>query len=90
MCHNRVMCKQLLMCGAIDSYQIDASRMGEVNEVTIAIDARVGSSGSNGAIAEKAGSRIVDSSIDFSAAGKRVWMNGGLTLSAFSREVILE
>ncbi|KAK8053555.1 L-galactonate dehydratase [Apiospora saccharicola] len=33
MCQNRVVFKQLLMCGAIDVCQIDACRMGGVNEV---------------------------------------------------------
>lgn len=33
MCQNRVVFKQLLMCGAIDICQIDACRMGGVNEV---------------------------------------------------------
>lgn len=33
MCHNRVMFKQLIMRGAIDVVQIDASRLGGVNEV---------------------------------------------------------
>ena len=33
MCQNRVIFKQLLMCGAIDVCQIDACRMGGVNEV---------------------------------------------------------
>ncbi|MPC81816.1 Mitochondrial enolase superfamily member 1 [Portunus trituberculatus] len=33
MCHNRVVFKQLLQAGAIDFCQIDACRMGGVNEV---------------------------------------------------------
>ena len=33
MCQNRVIFKQLLMSGAIDVCQIDACRMGGVNEV---------------------------------------------------------
>lgn len=33
MCQNRVMFKQLLMAGAIDVCQIDACRLGGVNEV---------------------------------------------------------
>jgi L-fuconate dehydratase len=33
MCHNRVMFKQLIMRGAIDIVQIDACRLGGVNEV---------------------------------------------------------
>lgn len=34
----------------------------------VAIDARVGSSGDNGPVAEKASGRIIDGSVDFSAA----------------------
>lgn len=33
MCHNRVIFKQLLQAGAIDYCQIDACRMGGVNEI---------------------------------------------------------
>ena len=33
MCQNRIMFKQFIMCGAIDVVQIDACRLGGVNEI---------------------------------------------------------
>ena len=36
-CHNRVMFKQLLQAGAIDFCQVDAARLGGLNEVLIVV-----------------------------------------------------